>query len=118
MRCAAPSLGDTATAVGAATRLELWRCETDQESPTRQLTTDYRQVLLDDRAWFPTRHFPELPDVAKLGLPVAVVHLRIRPAAADRYPWQMAPRDPPPGWPHALPQNFDIGHYDLDENDN
>ena len=35
-RCAAPGLGNTATTVGAAARLELWRRETDREPPARR----------------------------------------------------------------------------------
>ena len=69
-----------------------------------ELTTDYRQALIDARARFLTRCFPALPDFADMDLPVAVIHPRVRPVAVDPYPWQMADLDPPPGWPHALPQ--------------
>jgi len=55
-----------------------------------ELTTNYRQALINARVRFPTRRFPVRPDVADLDLPVAVVHPRVRPVAVDPYLWQMA----------------------------
>jgi len=57
-----------------------------------ELTTDYRQALIDAWARFPTRRFPDLPDVADLDLPLAVVCPRMQPAPqpVNPLPIQMA----------------------------
>ena len=79
-----------------------------------ELTTDYRQALIDTWARFLTRCLPDIPDIADRDLPIVVVRPRTRPALqpVNPLPIQMAPQDPPPGWHHAI----NIHDYDLMEN--
>ena len=79
-----------------------------------ELTTGNHQALIDERARFPTRCFPDVPDVVDRDLPSAVVRPQMRPAPQPVNPLsiQMAPQDPFPGWPHVV----NIHDYDLTEN--
>jgi len=94
--------------------VELRRRTTDRELPVRQAAANYRQALIDVWAELPVERLPHVPDVVDLDLPRAVVRpmvVRPRRAPADQHALPQVQALPPP-------QNFNIGDYDLDENQN